>query len=187
MTCQPPVAAARATSVLMHATVYAGPLLVSGPTTWDADQALDQLYAAHWRSLVRLAVLLVHDVSLAEVTGQLAAIAPEVDERNRHFRVEVRVANADNALLSGMYATARLVVATADKALTLPREAVMTREGQRMVLKVTDGKVSAVPVTEGLGDGRIIQILSGLSAGDQVLADARRQLPNDARVKAVLR
>ena len=43
-------------------------------------------------------------------TGQLAAIVPEVDERNRHFRIEVRVANADGALLSGMYASARLVI-----------------------------------------------------------------------------
>ena len=59
----------------MHATVYAGPLLVSGPTTWDADQALDQLYAAHWRSLVRLAVLLVHDVSLAEEIVQDSFVA----------------------------------------------------------------------------------------------------------------
>jgi RNA polymerase sigma-70 factor (sigma-E family) len=59
----------------MHATVYAGPLPVSGPSAWDADQALDQLYAAHWRSLVRLAVLLVHDVSLAEEIVQDSFVA----------------------------------------------------------------------------------------------------------------
>lgn len=59
----------------MHATLSAGPFLVSGPTTWDADQALDQLYAAHWRSLVRLAVLLVHDVSLAEEIVQDSFVA----------------------------------------------------------------------------------------------------------------
>ena len=45
------------------------------PTTWDADQALDQLYAAHWRSLVRLAVLLVHDVALAEEVVQDSFVA----------------------------------------------------------------------------------------------------------------
>ena len=33
---------------------------------WSADQALELLYAAHWRSLVRLGVLLVHDVGAAE-------------------------------------------------------------------------------------------------------------------------
>ena len=118
--------------------------------------------------------------------GQLAAIAPEVDERNRHFRIEVRVANPDGALLAGMYATARLVLATADDALTVPREAVTSREGKRVVLKVDSDKVTTVPVIEGLGDGRRVQIVSGLVAGDQVIADARRQLPADARVKAVL-
>ncbi|QBR91638.1 SigE family RNA polymerase sigma factor [Nocardioides euryhalodurans] len=59
----------------MHATVYVGPLFVSGPTAWDADQALDQLYAAHWRALVRLGVLLVHDVSLAEEIVQDSFVA----------------------------------------------------------------------------------------------------------------
>jgi RND family efflux transporter MFP subunit len=121
-----------------------------------------------------------------QFTGQLAAIAPEVDERNRHFRIEVRVANPAGTLLAGMYATARLVVASADQALTIPREAVATRDGHRIVLKVDGDKVSAVPVLEGLSDGRKVQIVSGLSSGDHVIADARRQLPADARVKGVL-
>jgi len=33
---------------------------------WSADEALELLYAAHWRQLVRLAVLLVRDVGTAE-------------------------------------------------------------------------------------------------------------------------
>lgn len=119
-------------------------------------------------------------------TGQIAAIVPEVDQRNRHFRIEVRVPNADGALLAGMYASARLVLAQADQALVVPREAVVLRDGQRMVLKIDGDRVSPVAVVEGLTDGRQVQIVSGLAAGDQVLADARRQLPADARVKPVL-
>ena len=119
-------------------------------------------------------------------TGQLAAIAPEVDEKNRHFRIEVRVANPDGKLLAGMYATARLVVAAAENTVTLPREAVTTRDGKRVALKVEADKVTPVTVVEGLNDGRLVQIVSGLSAGDHVIADARRQLPADARVKAIL-
>jgi hypothetical protein len=46
--------------------------------------------------------------------------------------------------------------------------------------------VTPVAVVEGLSDGRQVQIVSGLTAGDQILADARRQLPVDARVKPVL-
>jgi RND family efflux transporter MFP subunit len=119
--------------------------------------------------------------------GQVAAIVPEVEQRNRHFRIEVRVPNADGALLAGMYASARLVLAQADSALVIPREAVVARDGGRMVFKVTGDTLVPVTVVEGLNDGRVVQIVSGLAAGDQVLADARRQLPADARVKPVLR
>ncbi|MGZ5398596.1 MAG: SigE family RNA polymerase sigma factor [Nocardioides sp.] len=59
----------------MHATAVPGPTVTSGAPTWDADQALEQLYAAHWRSLVRLAVLLVHDTGLAEEVVQGAFVA----------------------------------------------------------------------------------------------------------------
>jgi RNA polymerase sigma-70 factor (sigma-E family) len=43
--------------------------------TWDADTALEELYAAHWRQLVRLSVLLVHDVGTAEEVVQDAFVA----------------------------------------------------------------------------------------------------------------
>jgi len=117
--------------------------------------------------------------------GELAAIAPEVDERNRHFRIEVRVPNDGKQLLSGMYATARVVESTKADVVLLPRTAVTNRDGKRMALKVAGGIVTPVTVTEGVNDGVNVQILSGLAAGDTVVADARRQVPPGARVRAV--
>jgi RNA polymerase sigma-70 factor (sigma-E family) len=48
------------------------------PVTWrdtDADGAVEQLYAAHWRALVRLGYLLVHDLGMAEEVTQDAFVA----------------------------------------------------------------------------------------------------------------
>jgi RNA polymerase sigma-70 factor (sigma-E family) len=42
---------------------------------WSADEALELLYAVHWRRLVRLAVLLVHDVGTAEEIVQECFVA----------------------------------------------------------------------------------------------------------------
>jgi RNA polymerase sigma-70 factor (sigma-E family) len=42
---------------------------------WSADAALELLYAAHWRQLVRLGVLLVHDVGTAEEIVQDCFVA----------------------------------------------------------------------------------------------------------------
>jgi RNA polymerase sigma-70 factor (sigma-E family) len=43
--------------------------------TWDADTAVEQLYAAHWRQLVRLSVLLVRDQAVAEEVVQDSFVA----------------------------------------------------------------------------------------------------------------
>lgn len=118
--------------------------------------------------------------------GELAAIAPEVNERNRHFRVEIRVPNPGAVLLSGMYATARIVTERATGGVIVPREAVTTRAGKRIALVVTGDTVKSVEVTEGLADGQRIQILTGLNPGDTVVADARRQLADGTRVRTSL-
>jgi RNA polymerase sigma-70 factor (sigma-E family) len=47
---------------------------VSGQT-WDADEAVTQLYAAHYRALVRLATLLLRDVGAAEEIVQDSFVA----------------------------------------------------------------------------------------------------------------
>jgi RND family efflux transporter MFP subunit len=120
-----------------------------------------------------------------QFAGQLAAIAPEVDERNRHFKIDVRVPNGARALLSGMYATARIIEATSANAIVVPKEAVTTRDGKRGVQKVHGDSVSFVEVTEGLSDGARVQILKGLAAGDTVFADARRPIAQGAKVRGI--
>ena len=117
--------------------------------------------------------------------GQLAAIAPEVDERNRHFKIEVRVPNDGRTLLSGMYASARIIEATTADAVLVPKEAITTRDGKRVVQQVQGDTVTIVEVTEGLTDGSRIQITKGLRAGDVVLADARRPIAAGTKVRGI--
>ncbi len=118
--------------------------------------------------------------------GELVAIAPEVNERNRHFRIDVRVPNQSAALLSGMYASVVIIDGAATDAVVVPREAIATADGARRVFKVSGDTVTPVVVTEGLSNGTRVQVTSGLSAGDQVIADARRALPAGTRVRAVV-
>ena len=49
--------------------------LAAVEVTLDADTAVEQLYAAHWRRLVRLAVLLLRDQGAAEDVVQDAFVA----------------------------------------------------------------------------------------------------------------
>src|SRR5260370_41287822 len=47
-------------------TLVADTALSSVSADWDADRAVTALYSTHYRSLVRLAALLVRDVATAE-------------------------------------------------------------------------------------------------------------------------
>lgn len=118
-------------------------------------------------------------------TGRLGAIAPEIDPRNRQFRIEVRVPNPSGELLSGMYATARIETARAAGAVTVPKEAVATRGGDRIVFRIADERVQPARVVEGISDETQVQIVSGIAGGDLLVADARKALEPGARVRPV--
>ena len=62
----------------------------SARDVWDADEALEHLYAAHWRTLVRLSVLLLRDRGEAEEVVQDAFVAT-----HRHWH---RLRDPDKAL-----------------------------------------------------------------------------------------
>ena len=56
-------------------TLVADTALGSVPADWDADRAVTALYTTHYRSLVRLAALLVRDVATAEEVVQDSFVA----------------------------------------------------------------------------------------------------------------
>lgn len=56
-------------------TLVADIALGSIPADWDADRAVTELYTTHYRSLVRLAALLVRDMGTAEEVVQDSFVA----------------------------------------------------------------------------------------------------------------
>jgi RNA polymerase sigma-70 factor (sigma-E family) len=72
-----------ATDAIYESAVVTGEARPHG-RSWGADEALELLYAAHWRRLVRLAVILVRDQGTAEEVVQDAFVA--VHSRWRSLR-----------------------------------------------------------------------------------------------------
>jgi RNA polymerase sigma-70 factor (sigma-E family) len=73
-TGEPDAAPARPITVTTD-TLLADASLESVPGEWDAARAVTAIYTTHYRSLVRLAVLLVRDVATAEEVVQDSFIA----------------------------------------------------------------------------------------------------------------
>ena len=63
------------TEVLAASAVPADPATAQAACDWDAGRALAELYAVHYRALVRLAALLVRDMATAEEVVQDSFVA----------------------------------------------------------------------------------------------------------------
>jgi HlyD family secretion protein len=84
------------------------------------------------------------------------------------YKITLIFTNADPAIANGMHANAVIHAGSAQNALLVPKNAVITDGTSSYVLKESGKTVVKTMVTTGLSDTTNIQILSGLSEGDQV-------------------
>jgi len=103
------------------------------------------------------------------LTGTLKRINPEIDPSSRAFQVEIIADNARGLLRPGAFARGTIATYVDQKALLVPQSAVATYAGIRKVFTVKGDKVVENEVLLGANQGKLVEILSGLSAGDQVI------------------
>ncbi len=117
------------------------------------------------------------------LTGRVSYLYPEVRQDTRTARVRIPLANPGGRIKPGMFATVHLDAPEAERALLVPRDAVM-RTGTRDIVFVEQGpgayELREVRVgSEVNGD---VQILSGLLAGERVVARANFLLDAESRL-----
>jgi len=115
-------------------------------------------------------------------TGDLYAIDPMIDEAGRSIAARARVANGDSRLRPGLFARVDLVYETKADALLLPEQALVPMGAETMVFRIIDGKATATPVKLGERFGAMVEVLSGLAAGDQVVTAGQIKLRDGAPV-----
>lgn len=102
---------------------------------------------------------------------QVTRISPTLDQASRSLMFEADLTNRDRQLQTGLFAEAELVVNPEAVALVVPSTAVVEFAGAEKVWKVVDGMASEQGVLTGQRRPQGIEILSGLTAGDVILAD----------------
>lgn len=101
--------------------------------------------------------------------GMVYAIDPQVDEQGRSVLLRARVPNEGGPLRPGMFARVTLVLDARPNALVIPEQALIPQGTDHIVFKVVDGKVAPQPVTLGQRRTGLVEVTSGLSAGDMVI------------------
>ncbi len=109
-------------------------------------------------------------------------VSPAVRAQTRDVVAEAEVANPDHVLLPGMFASAELEIG--ERALpTVPRTAVVERDGQPHAFVLVDGRIEerAVQVAPAIGDR--LPIVRGVAPGELVV-DVPGDLKNGASAEA---
>jgi len=123
--------------------------------------------------------------------GKITAIEPQIATDTRNIRVQATLENPDHILKPGMFATTTVVLPDKPAVVTIPETAVdYTLYGDSVFLitekKEDDGKTSLTAVRTFVRTGNRIngraEILSGLKAGDRVVAVGQLKLQTGAAV-----
>ena len=113
--------------------------------------------------------VMVREYPARAFAGKVTRSAGELDPVTRTMNTEIRVPNADGALIAGMYAEVALSLPLAHRVLELPATALMNdSRGQRVAVIDKDNKLHLVPVVVERDNGATIEIASGLQATDTV-------------------
>ncbi len=138
------------------------------------DGALELRADVAEADIARIAVDQPASLTLASsndpITGKVRLVEPTVDITTRLGRARIWL-DANPIVRSGMFAEADILV-NAHDALAVPVTAVGSSGLETTVMAVKDGVVTRVAVKTGIRQAGWVEILSGLSKGDTIVAKA---------------
>ena len=144
------------------------------PETYLARLAVDQRLAAR-----------VDAYPEQSFEGTIYAIEPALDEETRTVLLRARLPNPHNQLRPGLFARVSLILERRENALVVPEQAIVPVGQTTFVYRVADGKAVMTPVKLGLRRPGLVEILEGLSAGDQVVTDGQLKIRDGAAVQVL--
>jgi membrane fusion protein, heavy metal efflux system len=98
--------------------------------------------------------------------ARIMFISPLLDRDTRTARVVASLANPDHAFRPGSFVTAEMPLSQDHADVAVPKAALQTIKGDRVVFVRNDGGFEARKVTIGREDDRAVEIVAGLSAGE---------------------
>jgi RND family efflux transporter MFP subunit len=140
-----------------------------------------QMYSANLKRGTKI------DLSFPEHPGQtyqgtLVRTSNAIDPASRTLLVEIDVDNRKGELLPGSLAQVHFKAPSVQTFVVPVSAIIFRREGTQVGVLGSDNTAHVVPVTIGEDDGRTVQIVSGLKAGDLVIQDPPDSLIEGERV-----
>lgn len=119
-----------------------------------------------------------------KLSGKIKTINPAANEKGT-YDVEIEIENASGAIKSGMFAEVSFNKEKGYNSVVLDRDAVVSKNNEDYVFIEKDGIAVKTNVVMGIDDGETVQILDGISLGDNVIIKGQTYLKDGDVVKVV--
>lgn len=117
--------------------------------------------------------------------GFVERISPIVDPESGTVKVTIDVKDGKNNLKPGMFARVRIVYDTHQNSLLIPKQAVLSEDGSKMVFTIQDSLAIKKLVKTGYESESMVEIVEGLSLGNQVVVVGQTGLKDSSKVEIV--
>lgn len=122
---------------------------------------------------------------LDTLIGEITQISPAIDPEARTFKCLVHVNNRAQNILPGMFVKADLVINSAENAVVIPKDIIVTRNRTRTVFVVERGVANERMITTGLESADRVEVIAGLEPGESVVSKGFETLRDKSRVKVL--
>ena len=117
--------------------------------------------------------------------GNVKLINPRIDVETGTVKVTVEVNDDSMTLKPGMFVEVRIVIGKKEGVLAIPRKAILYKQNKTYVFVVNRGQVSQREVILGLIEEDMVEITSGLEAGEVIVIVGVEGLEDGERVEVV--
>ena len=120
-----------------------------------------------------------------EFTGRIRSVAPMAGEQGG-FPVEVAVSNPDHLIRAGMRGSVEFTIEEAEDVVVIPQDGIFDIDGDRAsVFVIEDRTVRIQTVRTGMETENLVEIISGLNEGEQVVLYDHDRLEDGQAVEVV--
>jgi HlyD family secretion protein len=117
--------------------------------------------------------------------GKVTRINTAVDLATRTLQAEIYIPNPNRLLKPGMFAKLEVILSEKPDALVIPRNAVLEEGGAKFVFVIKGSEAHRATVSTGYEEDQFVEILEGLSEGDQVVVRGQESLKDRSPVRIV--
>jgi RND family efflux transporter MFP subunit len=119
-----------------------------------------------------------------EISGKIVRNSNAIDRTTRTLNVEVDIDNKDGLLRPGAYVFVHFKMPGARGTFTIPSASMLFRAAGAQVATVKDGRIKLTSIKIGHDYGDTVEVLSGISADDQIVLSPPDSLAEGSPVHA---